>query len=216
MRSSHLVLAAAVVAVLVSAAIAAADGPADQVQTYTILRNDSPIGTQSVRFQNVGERLIIQYRIRIRVDVLFVNAYSYDMDAREDWRGDRLERMTVETDKNGEELTTEASISGGALAVRGSEGSMRAPLGAIPAGPFVNALDRHPSHVIDAETGEVIPVEFSGPRRVTLRIGERSWQALRYRMTGERESTLWYREDGVLIRQRLVAEDDSVIEFRMR
>lgn len=203
-------------AVALSAAVAVADGPADQVQTYTILRNDSPIGTQSVRFQNVGERLIVQYRIRIRVDVLFVNAYSYDMDAREDWRGDRLERLTVQTDKNGEELSAEASISGGALVVRGSAGSTRAPLDTIPAGPFVNALDHHPSHVIDAETGEVVPVELSGPRRVTLRIGERSWQALRYRMTGEREATLWYREDGVLIRQRLVAEDDSVIEFRIR
>lgn len=35
-------------------------------------------------------------------------------------------------------------------------------------------------------------------------------------MSREREATLWYRPDGVLLRQRLVAEDDSIIEFRLR
>ena len=54
---------------MLSAATALADPPPDQVASYTILRNGSAIGSQAVRFQTLGDRLIIQYRVRISVDV---------------------------------------------------------------------------------------------------------------------------------------------------
>jgi len=207
---------AGLVAVLLSAGLAWADPPSDRVAAYTIVRNGSVIGSHAVRFQAVGDRVVVQHRVRIRVDILVFNAYSYDLESREDWRSDRLVRMTARTNKNGTPLSVSARLVGAGLRVQATERTGVAPVGAVPASPSWNVLSRRPDRMIDAETGEILRVRVSAPRPEGVRLGARTVPCQRFDVSGGLDATLWYGPSGVLVKKRLTAPDDSTVVTLMR
>jgi len=204
-------IVALALACLAGAAVVRADPPDGRTVRYQIRRNGDPIGTHQVQFQRSGERHTIEHRIRIRVTVLALEAYSYSMDSRETWDGARLLGLRATTDRNGEGLTTFARISGEQIRVRGAEGRATAPAHAVPSSPQHWVFDRPRPVMIDAEDGELLNVRTSAPTTETLELGGRPVECRRVNVTGDLDATLWYAPSDILVRKRLTAPDGSTI-----
>ena len=96
--------------------------------------------------------------------------------------------------------------------VQATRGHVRAPHEAVVASPAWNVLEPSVRHMINAETGELLDVTVHGPAAEVVRAANRDIRCQRYRVTGDLRATLWYDSQGLLVRKRLRAPDDSMIE----
>ncbi|MCA9604541.1 MAG: hypothetical protein KC619_03030 [Myxococcales bacterium] len=208
MRRALLVLAVSCLAV---ASVVHADPPPSRTVRYEIRRNGDPIGTHQVVFARQGERFTVHHRIDIRVTVLALEAYSYQMDSRETWQGDRLLGLTSSTDKNGEALRVFARASGEQLRIRAPEGQHQIPADAVPTSPQHWVFDRPRAVMFEAEDGTVRRVRVSAPATESLTLGGRAVPCRRVTVSGDLDATLWYGPSNILVKKRLTAPDGSTI-----
>jgi hypothetical protein len=203
-------------ALALTALPAGADEDAREVR-YDISRNGDRIGTHTVRLQRQGERRTLDHRVEISVRVLGIEAYHYDLRARETWEGGRLLGLRSTVDRNGEPLRVFARTSDDGIRIRRPGGRRAAaPADAIVADPHLDVLRPGRAQMIEAEDGAVRAVTVRGPFRETVRIGDRPIRARRFEVTGEHEATLWYDEAGLLVRKRLRAPDGSTVLTTLR
>lgn len=204
-------LGIAAVLCLALAGVVRADPPANRTVRYEIRRNGDPIGTHQVVFGRNGERITVHHRIDIRVTVLALEAYSYQMDSRETWQGDRLLGLTSSTDKNGDALRLFARASGENLRFRSPEGFRDVPGHAVPSSPQHWVFDRPRPVMFEAEDGRVLNVRVSAPATEPLTLGGRAVSCRRVTVSGDLDATLWYGPTDILVRKRLTAPDGSTI-----
>lgn len=184
---------------------------------YTITRNGDAIGTHRVRFQERDGQRTVEHELHIRVFVLTLEAYSYDLRAREVWRGRQLVGFTATTDRNGEALQVFARRGGSSIRIRGADGARTtAPGHAIPADPHYDVLSPGDALMIEAEDGALRRVRVSAPRQETLTVAGRRLATRRYDVRGEHVASLWYDADGYLVKKRLQATDGSIVITEMR
>lgn len=222
MKKQHLFLSIACALAVGSIAVgfgpARADADDPREVRYTISRNGDRIGTHAVRFRRSGDRMTVEHQLRVRVTVLSLEAYRYDLRAQETWSDDRrLLGFHSTTDRNGEALQVFARAGGSGIRIRRGNGERSsAPREAIPADPHWNVLSPGRAHMIEAEDGSVQQVRVSEPRAETLSIGGRRVETRRYEITGDHVATLWYDAGGYLVKKRLRASDGSVVITEMR
>ena len=212
----RLFLFLSLLALATASLVAAADPPPTRTVDYEIRRNGDAIGTHRVEFQRDGERLTVHHRIEIRVSVLALEAYSYTLDSRETWEGDRLLGLVASTDRNGDALTVLARAGGEAIRIRGPNGRVQVPADAVPSSPQHFVFDRPRPVMVDAEDGRVLRVRTSGPTTESLTLGGRAVECRRVRVTGDLDATLWYGPSGILVKKRLTAPDGSTVLTTLR
>jgi uncharacterized protein DUF6134 len=200
---------------LASAALlspARADPPPDRTVRYQVRRNGDSIGTHRVVFARQGVRHRITHEIRIRVTVLRLEAYRWEMNSQEVWEGDRLLGLSASTDRNGDPLTVFARLAGTTIRVRGPAGQRSVPPDAVPSAPQHDVFARPRPWMIEAEDGRVIRVRVSAAESVRIRVGGTEVPCRRYRVSGGLEATLTYAEDtGILVHKVQTAPDGSQI-----
>ncbi len=191
---------------------ARATPPPDREVSYTIFRNGDRIGTQRVRFETSGPNVLVHHRVEIRVRVLGIVVFHYDLTARETWDGDRFVALRSSTNRNGTPLRVVVGRNDAGALVRRTDGRPSIlQSDAIPADPHWLVPMRTRMQMIEAEDGAVRRVQVSGGREVRLRVGNRIVPARRYDVRGEHTATLWYDSSGVLVRKTVVASDGSRI-----
>lgn len=79
---------------------------ASAVNSYTVHRNESPIGTHTIRFYVDGDNRLVEAETFMKVKVLFIRAFSYHYRSRELWCGGELRHMHTVTDDNGTDYET--------------------------------------------------------------------------------------------------------------
>jgi hypothetical protein len=206
----HAVLLAALLS-LVAIDHVRADPPRGAV-AYGIFRNGERIGTQRVRFDRTEEGVVVDHRVEIRVRVLGIEVYHYDLTARETWDGGALVGLSATTNRNGTRLYVMANRNDGGLFLRDANGRRRnLPAEAIPADPHWLVPTRPRMQMISAEDGAVRRVRVSRPRDENVRIGERSVRAQRFDVSGDHRATLWYDASGLLVKKSIVASDGSTV-----
>lgn len=207
-------LAAAVVTISM-AGPARATAPDGLVLDYRVLRDGFEIGRHKVAFRHDGDAVMtVETEIRISVSFLFITLYSYRLDARETWRGDRLVGLDSTTDDDGDLYAVSAVAEGDGLRVEAGAKSWTAPATVVPSSLWRREMARG-SLLIGVEQGEAIAVTFEeiGRETVTARGAEVS--ATKVVVSGELERRLWYDDDGILVHLRLIARDGSLITYAL-
>jgi hypothetical protein len=202
-------IAAIAVALSVGLPAAVADTLPSGTFIYVLKRNGDQIGTQSITYRSRGNRLAIQQRVEVRVRVVNMAAYTYDMNVNEFWAGQRLSQLAAMTNKNGTALRTMARLDGSQLHVTGDAGEARTGATAVPAPPVWNVLGHRPTRMFDVETGETLEVTVSEGREESVRVAGDTVACTRYEIRGGLNATVWYDADGVLAKQRYRAPDGS-------
>jgi len=102
-----------------------------RVIDYRITRNGDDIGTHRVRFERGDSQMTLEHEISIRVRILALEAYRYDLRAREVWREGRLVGFSSTTDRNGDALQVFARRGGSGIRVRAAGGERVTPWGTL-------------------------------------------------------------------------------------
>lgn len=183
---------------------------------FEILRKGSKIGEQSLVFTPSEAGFTSASNIGIRVKVLGVTAYRYDQDGRESWIDGRLREAAASTDDNGKRTRVTVSPSGAGLTVDGPQGRYDVPVGAMTDLAFWAPAIMRQKRIIDAQTGELSPIEVAPPVAETIEVNGRRIAATRFQITGTkgRAGTLWYDSDDRLWRS-LITTHGHQLEFRL-
>jgi hypothetical protein len=213
-RYCCLVLLPALAAVALSAA-ARATAPDGLVLEYRVLRDGFEIGRHKVAFRHDGDAVMtVETEIRITVSFLFITLYSYRLDARETWRGERLVGLDSTTDDDGDLYAVSAVAEGDGLRVEAGAKSWTAPATVVPSSLWRREMARG-SLLIGVEQGEAIAVAFEEIGRETVTARGAEVIATKVVVSGELERRLWYDDDGILVHLRLIARDGSSITYEL-
>ena len=217
MRAS---LSAALLALTLAcgAAAASAAGPApvppNGEHRYNIMREGARIGTQISRYTQDGNRLTVVTQMNIEVSLLFVTAYKFEMESREEWVGGRFVAMTTRANDDGKRKEVDVRVDDGVgkllVSYNGKDGS--APAGTFPASLW-NPATVEKIELVDVLNGKTRDVRTRSLGTETLRIGGQDVQAYHYVMQGDLERELWYGADGQLLQVVFEGPDGSAISI---
>jgi hypothetical protein len=178
---------------------------------FTVTRNGTEVGEHRVTFRRDGDRLIVDVRFTVRVDVLFIPAYRYTYTSRSTWRDGCMIALEATVDDDG--TRTEVSARGDAdqLRITGPLGAAAGALGLLP-------TDHWHSQVLDARevlntlTGRINRVEIVDRGDSPVLVDGRLRPARHYAYTGDLTTEVWYDDKGRWMKLRFKAGDGSTIE----
>lgn len=182
-------------------------------QHYNILRDRERIGTQINRYMLDGDRLTVHTRMDIEVSVLFITAYKFELESREEWVDGQLVALTTRAVDGGKRKSVDlrADADAGLLQIsyNGKERSAP-PAGTLPASLW-NPATVEQSALVDILNGKTRDVRIRPVGKEVITIGGQPVEAQHYSMTGELERELWYGTDGQLLQVVFEGPDGSKI-----
>ena len=161
---------------------------ATQSWTFQVLLDEREIGRHAyTREQSpAGTRIVSEARFDVRF--LFVTAYRYEHRAEELWRNDCLVRLDARTDDNGVRKDVSAR-----------------PTGCTRSFSYWDPAILRADRLLNAQTGEMTPVQWSSLGTEVLSVRGRETPATRHRLTAPGMAIdLWYAgSDWVALESRL-------------
>lgn len=191
--------------------------PEDRVTAFTVLRDGDEIGTHVLTFESdtSGLKVSVATDIEVTLPLIPIPVYRFTHRGEELWREGRLVKLDSTTDDDGTDHRLSVAATADSLHVVSDKGAHASPSDIIPASLWnpelrrqivlLNTLDGTEMEVSIQSLGE----EMISARGVTQR-------ADHVKLTGGLERDLWYTKQGVLVRVRFAAKDDSIIEYVLR
>lgn len=174
--------------------VAATGGSADEL-LFRVMLDDKDIGVHrfSVEPHDDGERVDIQADF----DVTFfaIPVYSYDHRNREVWRDGCLARIESTTDDNGDEFRVDGEDLGDRFVVATQSGKVEFDAECVMSFAYWNRDFLTQGRLLNAQTGEYLPISLDDLGTRQLRLGESSVTAQGYRLSNRAEEIdidVWY------------------------
>jgi len=182
---------------------------------FEIFRNDAPVGTHRVTFEDRGGALKVVTDFELEVRALFITFFEMQYRSEALWRDGALVSLTARTNRNGDVVTVEAAADGDTLLGQGPNGPFTADLGIYPTNHW-NAGVIGSTQLLNTITGRVNAVRLVplGLEQVDTAHGVIG--ATRYRYDGAIDNEVWYDANGRWVQMRFPGEDGSMIELRCR
>ncbi len=184
--------------------------------TFTILRDEKPIGSHLVTFRRSGNAVIAESRSEISIPFLVFEAYRFAYRARSTWLDGRLQHIDAATDDDGSLSTVTAARDGTELDVKGPAGPRKLAAALLPTEHWLKAMVES-RQLLNTITGELntISVAALGTERIAT-AGGRTINAEHFAYGGDLDLESWYDAAGRWVKLRFTAQDGSVIEYRCR
>ena len=179
---------------------------------FDVVREGKRVGTHVVGFQGFPNDLVVTSKFNLKIDILFINAYSFEYSSKANWKDGILHDLSVLVDDNGEKLSLEAKKRSKYLTVSNDQESFQVPLPIYPTNHW-NAGVLGQNKVLNTLTGELNNVEIieKGYEMVETRQGK--VKALRYAYTGDLETEIWYDDKKRWVGMEFVGSDGSLIKY---
>lgn len=170
----------------------------DRNLSYVVLKENEPIGHETVALHDAAGGLTVDVETETRVKVLFLD-FHYRHRRTEQWSGGRLVRMIADTDDDGTPHHIEAASDGQGVRLVVDGASREFPADVLPLSLWGKAiLDRTTLYSIVDATPYKVTVKSLGNE--TVNISGRAIEAQHYRIAGEVDRDLWYGPDGLLLK----------------
>lgn len=134
--------------------------PAGDAINFSVFRkNDSPMGSHTVRFTREGDTLIMEKEIRLEVTLAFITAYRYEHSNREVWKDGRLIAIDTKTDDDGDQYWLRGRATDEGFLVEGTRGTVLAPADIIPTS-YWNIATTKATQLLDTQRGLIMDVRI--------------------------------------------------------
>ncbi|MEM8753779.1 MAG: DUF6134 family protein [Pseudomonadota bacterium] len=100
---------------------------ATSARTFRVIRDGSDIGVHTITVSRSGDEVQVAIDIALRVKILGITAYRYEMENREVWRGGDLFSMNSKSNDDGDAAFARVKRVGDELEVEGSVWSGTVP-----------------------------------------------------------------------------------------
>lgn len=180
------------VAACLAFSVSASDGSMHEWR-FAVSLDGKPIGEHRFVLRERAERRELTSEADFRVRFLFIDAYRYEHRAREEWRGDCLERLEARTDDNGDETVVSGEPAGGGFRVT-TGGVVAGIERCVQTFAYWNPSILDATHLLNPQTGEYVPVRVLALGRAAIGAHQ---DAQRYRLLGDAGGKplhidLWY------------------------
>ena len=181
--------------------------------SVVILFGDTPVGGVTFHFERQGEDLIVLSELEIVEKQGNDIVYQRHENRRELWRDGDIVAFTNEIVENGKRTQITATMIGGRLAVSGPQGTVFAPVGALP-GTFwaIDIVERQ--SIIDVRSGKVLYANTVPIPSVKMKVAGRELIARQFLVAGEVGRNLFYAENNRWLGMRYLGRDARIIDYR--
>jgi hypothetical protein len=179
---------------------------------FRVLLDEREIGWHRFTLADgVGEAVLMS-EARFRVRVLFIDAYRYDHRARERWSDGCLREIAARTETNGALEIVNARTQGPRLMVERPSGRGEYE-GCVMSFAYWNPAILKAERLLNAQTGEVLPVKFTSLGREPVAVGGRALTASRHLLSAPGLAIdLWY-ADGDWVALETTAAGGSRLRY---
>lgn len=170
---------------------------------FRVLLEDREIGRHRFELRATEGGRELRSEARFEVRVLRIPAYRYEHEAVERWRGDCLESLRSRTNDNGEPAEVDWRSAGGGCAMSFAYWNPRILKG---------------GRLLNAQTGEVVPVSVVAQGEETIEVRGRRVLAQRHRLQSlagpKMAIDLWY-AGGEWVALQSTTEGGRVLRYRL-
>jgi hypothetical protein len=166
--------------------------------SYTILKEGEPIGKEVYDISQDGDRISVKLAVESKVRILFLD-FRYRHNRTELWDGERLLKLSADTDDDGARHHVEAASDGkGGVSLASDGKTIAVSADAFPLAMWRRNIVGHNTLFAVESDDSPYRVAFKDVGPETVSIGERKIECEHYAMTGDVDRDLWYDADGML------------------
>ena len=183
----------------------------DQI-IFDVVREGKRVGIHVVDFQGGPNNLIVTSKFSLKIDILFINAYSFEYSSQANWKDGVLHDLSVLVNDDGEKFSLKAQKRSNYLTVSNGQEGFQVPLPIYPTNHWnAGVLDQN--KVLNTLTGELNNVEIVEKGYEMVETGQGKVKAMRYAYTGDLETEIWYDEKKRWVGMEFVGSDGSHIKY---
>lgn len=192
----------------------AADG-IDKNWQFKVYLDGDEIGFHNFSMVHKEQHQEIYSSARFDVKFLFFNAYSYEHDNVEHWRGQCLKSINAMTNDNGEKYNVSGKVDNNAFVVNTLD-NQSAYLPCIKTFAYWDPEFLKESTLLNSQTGEMVEVESEFIGNETLRHKGEDVVARHYRLRGDNlQIDLWYSVDDSWLALESLTESGRIVRYAM-
>jgi hypothetical protein len=191
----------------------AAAATTDKIWRFKVYLADKEIGNHIFHVKETPNNSYIAITADFDVNILFINAYSYDHSNYEVWRNGCLVTVHSRTNDNGEELYVKGEKSGMYFTIESNNQTIK-ETGCIKSFAYWDPSFLMSQRLLNAQTGELMRVEsdYLGIEKITIR--SKPTLAKHYRLHTDKFSIdLWYSENDEWLALNSTTSNGSVLRY---
>jgi len=146
---------------------------------FDIYRNNKNIGKHIFSFKKSDSELAVESQIDFKIKKLGVVLYKYHVKGTEIYKDGKLIKFNSKTNSNGKEKYVNLSLENGEFIIDGSSHKGKVPTDYLLGTWWNHSIIKAPAQ-ISAVSGRIINQEVSFLGKETIKIGEKSYQALHF------------------------------------
>ncbi len=189
----------------------------ESVQQFDVYLDDEAIGQYQVTLHTQGDRRQVEITTQMQVDVLFLTAYQYRHQAREEWHGDCLRRLDTTTDDDGEPLFVRATQQAGGLTVTTPEAETILP-GCVRSFAYWDPTLLDSDRLLNGQNGRYESADLTRLTNSGLQFNGQTYGTQHYRLSVEGGITiqLWYGPNNHWQALQTTVDGDRVLRYVLR
>ena len=175
-------------------AVSATAEPAGEL-LFKVLLDDKDIGVHRFLVAREDDRELVRIEADFDVTFFAIPVYRYDHRNRETWNDGCLERIESRTDDNGDEFRVEGEDRGDRFVVSTNDSTTELEADCVMSFAYWNRDFLSQARLLNAQTGEYLPIDVEKLGTEELRLGDVSTKAQRYRLLNrdaEIDIDIWY------------------------
>ena len=175
--------------------------------TYKVSYGDQEIGEQTVSIREHDEagHVVVAYRTKLKVRILFTTAYELDHNSTEVWHGFTLKSLQSKTTEDGEHFHVEGEATDDGFRIRQGLSDWTAPNDTVTTDSFWVAAALTAPNVINARSGKSSALQVTD-------LGDNRWHLVAEFDDGPIKATL--RFDGDFLAEAEVDSDGHRVNFQ--
>jgi len=190
-------------------------GSTDKSWDFKVYLDGDEIGFHNFSMLQKENRQEIYSSARFDVKFLFFNAYSYEHDNVEHWRGQCLESINAVTNDNGERYNVSGKVDNDEFIVNTLE-KKSAYQPCLKTFAYWDPGFLNETRLLNSQTGEMIEVESQFIGNETLTHQGKEIESRHYRLLGENlQIDLWYSDDDNWLALESLTEGGRIVRYAM-
>jgi hypothetical protein len=182
---------------------------------FRVLLDDKEIGRHTYTVSPQDALTYVTSEARFDVKFLFITVYTYTHVNNEVWQGDCLRTIDASTDDNGEPLFVRGEYLDQHLSLSTPAG--RAQLaGCVRTFAYWDPRLLSNSQLLNAQTGELLPVEVEALEDATITVRGEPVDALHYRIHHDKfRIDLWYSRNQEWLALESTTESGGLLRYEV-
>ena len=183
---------------------------------FKVFYGDKEIGEHHFSLQKEGDKRRVMIEADFKIDILFINVYSYKHKNIEIWEGSCLSTIESITDDNGEAYIIKGSYKDGVFKINSKQGANEV-VGCVNTFAYWDKSFLDNEVLLNSQTGEIVDVDISFVADEKILVRNKVVNAKRYKLKSDKLNIdLWYSEENQWLALNSITKDGTNLRYQMK